>query len=343
MKRQVTTLGAAIGFGLLVLVAYAAGSGGGLAGLGVGFMLAGAASLSGGLFGFLFGIPRLLAGASLDEEQGGSRSGIRYGANTNLEQVSDWLTKLLLGAGLTQLGNLGRSFGQLVQSIAPGLSGSPSSVPFTGAMLVFFAIVGFVAGWLTTRLLLGPALSDADQRALDQFVAAEAAEQSGDAAKASELRGRAMEELRSVARRYEELRDLPAGALRTAEMERIVSIARQAAVDAPWNSEQVRTLFEQGSPGNRIFALGLMQGNPTFADFAAVQDAIADSRSGFEQYQGLELARIMLDGLSDGERRALREAITAQLAPGGHIRESGSRWSVAQQLLRSVDSAHTSK
>jgi hypothetical protein len=346
VKQQVTALGAAIGFGLLVMVAYEVGAGGGTAGLGMGFMLAGAALLSGGLLGFLFGIPRLLADAPPNEERDPGRSRTGYGGNTNLEQVSDWLTKILLGAGLTQLDAIGRTYGQLVHSIAPALSGSPSSVPFAGATLVFFAIVGFIAGWLTTRLLLGPALSDADKRALDQFVAAELAERSGDVTKASALRERAIEELRdvsAVARQYEESRELPAGSLRTAEMERIVSMARQAAVNAPWTSEQVRAIFEEGNPGSRIFALGLMQGNPSFADFSMVLDAIADSRSAFEQYQGLRLARMLLDGLSDAERQALREAVTAQIEPGGHIRASGARWSVAQQVLRSLDSPHTAR
>src|SRR5271166_176498 len=48
------------------------------------------------ILGLVFGVPRarseFIAGATE-----------RYAANSNLEQISDWLTKLLVGAGLVQL------------------------------------------------------------------------------------------------------------------------------------------------------------------------------------------------------------------------------------------------
>src|SRR5690348_5138906 len=48
------------------------------------------------ILGLIFGVPRarseFIAGASE-----------RYASNSNLEQISDWLTKLLVGAGLVQL------------------------------------------------------------------------------------------------------------------------------------------------------------------------------------------------------------------------------------------------
>jgi hypothetical protein len=65
------------------------------------------ASLAAGVFvGFLFGVPRTLSSGREVEHPAvsGSRSSIR--ANTNLEQVSDWLTKILIGATLVQLGNV---------------------------------------------------------------------------------------------------------------------------------------------------------------------------------------------------------------------------------------------
>ncbi len=46
---------------------------------------------------------RTAAGTSASSSSPTTASAAGYGANTNLEQVSDWLTKLLLGAGLTQL------------------------------------------------------------------------------------------------------------------------------------------------------------------------------------------------------------------------------------------------
>jgi hypothetical protein len=87
---------------------------------------------------------------------------VRYRANTNLEQISDWLTKILVGVGLTQMNNLpdlldrsGLYFGQ---SIMEGGTGSKVAV----TIVLFFSISGFLFGYLWTRLLLGRALAEAD-------------------------------------------------------------------------------------------------------------------------------------------------------------------------------------
>jgi hypothetical protein len=206
-----------------------------------------------------------------------------------------------------------------------------------GAMLVFFAVGGFVAGWLTTRLLLVSALTRADEEALDRFVEATYAELSGDSSRAEALRNEAIGYLRpdveAFARRYEESRQLPAGPLRTSEMEGITNIARQAATSQGWTAEQTRELFLQDSPGARIFALGLMLGNTDLADFSNVVDAVGQSKSAFEQYQGLLLAKTMLDSLDETQRQTLREAVSAQLTQRGWIRNEGARWTVARSIL----------
>ena len=58
---------------------------------GTALLISSASMVIGALAGFLFGIPRTLEG---DDE--GHKSGTRYRANTNLEQISDWLTKTSL-------------------------------------------------------------------------------------------------------------------------------------------------------------------------------------------------------------------------------------------------------
>jgi len=64
------------------------------------------------LLGFLFGIPRVLQKDS-QSEAAESKSGIvprsagyQLIINTNLDDVSDWLTKILLGVGLVELQKL---------------------------------------------------------------------------------------------------------------------------------------------------------------------------------------------------------------------------------------------
>jgi len=76
----------------------------------------------GGLLGFLFGIPRVLA--SQAEQSAGAASGdapFRYLPNSNLEQVSDWLTKILIGVGLVELTSLVKSIGLFADTLEPAL------------------------------------------------------------------------------------------------------------------------------------------------------------------------------------------------------------------------------
>ena len=69
---------------------------------------------SGGIIGFLFGIPRVLQDINAptimpknneeDKDSANtSKSSYRMQVNTNLEQISDWLTKIIVGVGLIEL------------------------------------------------------------------------------------------------------------------------------------------------------------------------------------------------------------------------------------------------
>lgn len=115
--------------------------------------------------------------------------------NTNLEQISDWLTKILVGVGLTQFGSIASGAGRLIGNIAPAFGDGPDANVFTGGLGIFSIAFGFVTGWLYTRLLLGGAMAQADRRATarDLIEAAKDAEQAGDGAAARDLRGRAMD------------------------------------------------------------------------------------------------------------------------------------------------------
>lgn len=117
----------------------------------------------GGLFGFLFGIPRTL---QQDGQVAASPSGrgmpsgaeFRQSVNTNLEQISDWLTKILVGVGLTQLNTIPQRLWALAEHYP--VSGS---VPFAMALIIDFSICGFFAGYLLTRLFLAGAFVVAEE------------------------------------------------------------------------------------------------------------------------------------------------------------------------------------
>ena len=91
--------------------------------------------------GFLFGVPRT---AATDTR-----------SNTNLEQISDWLTKVLVGVGLTQLQKIPIKLQLLAEYIANDYGQSKSPV-FALSMIMYFSALGFLTGYLLTRLALQP-------------------------------------------------------------------------------------------------------------------------------------------------------------------------------------------
>ncbi|MFD0529440.1 hypothetical protein ACFQ1I_25210 [Kitasatospora arboriphila] len=164
-------LAGVVGAGLVGLVLYALASEHGVRALGGGLVVAATFAVGGGLLGFLFGIPKLLtSGAAAHPDDQSATSTASYAPNTNLEQVSDWLTKILLGAGLTQIGTLPRRSRELGEALAPAVGGGPGAAGFAAALSVYFTVLGFLAGWLLTRLLLARALSAADRQTLADSV-----------------------------------------------------------------------------------------------------------------------------------------------------------------------------
>ncbi|MDQ1276496.1 MAG: hypothetical protein QG610_2074 [Euryarchaeota archaeon] len=120
--------------------------------IGAGFLAAGAFFISGILIGFIFGIPRIMSHESLQSgsRKGSLNSGI-YGENSNLDQISDWLSKILVAIGLTQLTQIPQALGVYANKVGPAFGDFPSSYMFSIATLIFFSLDGFLIGYLWTR------------------------------------------------------------------------------------------------------------------------------------------------------------------------------------------------
>jgi hypothetical protein len=137
----------------------------------VALLVAGAAFAGGALLGFLFGIPRLLAtegtaaGQAFDDGVATQSDRHRpvYRTNTNLEQISDWLTKILVGVGLVQLGEITSGTRTLVDFLSPALGNNASSPGFALAVLFLYTISGFLIVYLMTRVYLGRVFAQADE------------------------------------------------------------------------------------------------------------------------------------------------------------------------------------
>jgi hypothetical protein len=153
----------------------------------IAMLCSGAASFAGGLVGFLFGVPhsnadhesstrivhaalrngsqvehpgaderpvetRAASGIAAAERAASRGSGLRR--NTNLESISDALTKGLLAVGLSQLLNIGEWAGRvgstLGTSLGPGTDGKVVAL----TVLTYGTVAGFLFGYLATRIYL---------------------------------------------------------------------------------------------------------------------------------------------------------------------------------------------
>ena len=165
-RRTIVYLTVAGGSGLLVLSFTALWSAGGAAFLkvlGSGVLVASAAFSVGGLIGFLFAIPRA-PGAGQGGGNAPQPSRPYYQQNTNLEQISDWLTKVLVGASLTQVTLILEAMRRGAREVAAG-AGPPFAEAAAWALMIHFGATGFLAGYLLTALFLGGALSRAQRDA----------------------------------------------------------------------------------------------------------------------------------------------------------------------------------
>jgi hypothetical protein len=178
--------------------------------LAVGIVSAGAFLLAGFVLGFVFGIPRTpgdSGDSSSKQPTGGSQGGASRTAgrnnagvspNSNLVEVSDWLTKIIVGVGLVELNKIPVRVRGLTTYIANGLRDcdtatcAQSSEALALGIVIFFSAAGFLIGYLWARLYLQKALTDLSlasqvDSAWGYADAADQAFEDGDLEKANEM------------------------------------------------------------------------------------------------------------------------------------------------------------
>jgi len=146
-----------------------------------------AALALGGSLGFLFGIPRVNAQTEIavatpktsDTSSPGTSASLAsrlrerrlLSTNTNLEKVSDWLTTMLVGVGLTQLGNVNGAlvgFRNFLNEFAIVYPDAPPTLragllPAIGPMLLMTGIaLGFVYFYVFTRVVIAPKFDEVE-------------------------------------------------------------------------------------------------------------------------------------------------------------------------------------
>jgi len=141
--------------------------------IGAGVLISAAALTSGFLSGFVFGIPRVGSEKAVATATS-APSGANVAAseaqanavtpNSNLVEISDWLTKILVGVGLVELNTIPNKLGKLSYYIGPALRPSAcgprsfcADYATAGqatalAIILFYFTLGFLLGYVWTRL-----------------------------------------------------------------------------------------------------------------------------------------------------------------------------------------------
>jgi uncharacterized membrane protein len=105
---------------------------------------------TGALVGFLFGVPKVSQKAVLSTT---------HRPNSNIEVVSDWLTKIIVGVGLVQFHKIGGALNEASSDLGKSLAlktNGPVEVAasFAQALIIYFFVAGMIQGYLLTRMYL---------------------------------------------------------------------------------------------------------------------------------------------------------------------------------------------
>ncbi|OYO28928.1 response regulator [Janthinobacterium sp. PC23-8] len=184
--------------------------------------------VSGMLLGFLFGIPRSLPSGTVnmppaeERSNGKRRSGDEPGAmetaagasntmflgtpspmeiNSNLVEVSDWLTKIIVGVGLIELKSLPATAQGVAAYIAPSLAiETDTARAVVGGVMLFFSVHGFLIGYLLTRIYLSIMLKRADSLVKNESVRLESGKEI-EVTELSRLQQKSLEDLQEAVTR----------------------------------------------------------------------------------------------------------------------------------------------
>ena len=181
--------------------------------------------VSGMLLGFLFGIPRSLPSGTVnmppaeERSNGKRRSGDEPAAmeaaagagntmflgtpspmeiNSNLVEVSDWLTKIIVGVGLIELKSLPATAQGVAAYIAPSLAiETDTARAVVGGVMLFFSVHGFLIGYLLTRIYLSIMLKRADSLVKNESVRLESGKEI-EVTELSRLQQKSLEDLQEA-------------------------------------------------------------------------------------------------------------------------------------------------
>jgi len=86
--------------------------------------------------------------------------------NTNLNQISDWLTKVIVGAGLVQLKDIPGFVIKVAERMSRGLikpnHNIDAAISTSAGIIIYFTVFGFITGYLVTKVMITDLLEGPD-------------------------------------------------------------------------------------------------------------------------------------------------------------------------------------
>lgn len=290
------------------------------------FMWMLACLLSGTFVGFLFGIPKVVqnqgnpnatsANNTNTSSNNNNNSGLGYQqqVNSNLVEISDWLTKIIVGLGLVKLTKIPPYLSQIANILATGLNQTTTqpaglAIAFAYGVIIGYSTMGFLFGYITTRVYLAGAFSAADQNALKR-IADKAEETEGKAQSALQKAEFALTTPRGVVEQdnqtaettlqqlildYNQTRNrLPSGSLRTTKMTETIKAMVNTAHSLV-NFDISGALLSQDN-GVRLSGYAYLYAKPDQQYLDQLSNAIIKDPTPFGQYWGIQaLGKIIND------------------------------------------------
>ncbi|MFJ2682240.1 hypothetical protein ACIOYV_00705 [Pseudomonas sp. NPDC087342] len=306
--------------------------------------------VAGATVGFLFGIPKSAApSAALPDKAGPGSASPRNEAggrpNTNLEEVSDWLTKIIVGLGLVHLKDINAYILKISHTAAASLNATPTprDVSVAMALVIGFVVLGFLFGYLYTRLFLQGAFQRSDydmtkrsrealELELENTPPATMSVKGEDSMPTEEDRlsaervrqivpadqpEEALAPLRSLAAEFEQLRrEMPYGNERTRKMADIAKKMKSLGLVA---TKFLPQLTQSHSPGERLAAIMAlqMQFDPAYINWLAERLVVEPAFPGYQAAIAF-LARLPTVGRVEAEeiKSAVKKAVQQRLDNG---------------------------
>lgn len=104
-----------------------------------------------------------------------------------------------------------------------------------------------------------------------------------------------------------------------------------------WTAAEIRALAASELPGQRLFALALMESRPALASLDVVAPLIETSVSAFEQYRALHVALRLVSALAAADRARLRSVLVRERER--YIIAGSDRYDLSVEIENAIDAA----